>query len=155
MSLTALSQREAQEIKLVFDLVDQNTDGFISSQEIGVALRGLGCLLTEADLGELRIEITKNYGDRVSFEDFSRIYSLKRQDSLNEDTVLEFFNTFDRNKDGFIDIAELKSMLLNLGEPMTEAEVIQVMQDFDKNQDGRLSIAEFARNLTRKDLSLR
>jgi Ca2+-binding EF-hand superfamily protein len=151
--MASLNPRESYEVRQVFSLVDADADGFITPTEIGLALRGLGCLLTEADLGELRIEITKTYNGRISFDDFARIYALKRQDSLGNDNVEEFFRAFDRNKDGFIDIAELKSMLMNMGEPMSEAEVSQVMLDFDKSQDGRLNIEEFARMLTERELT--
>jgi Ca2+-binding EF-hand superfamily protein len=152
--MASLNPRESYEARQIFALVDADADGFITPSEIGLALRGLGCLLTEADLGELRVEITRTYNDRISFDDFARIYALKRQDSLSNDNVEEFFRAFDRNKDGFIDISELKSMLMNLGEPMSEAEVSQVMLDFDKSQDGRLNIEEFARMLKERELNL-
>lgn len=148
-----LSPKELQELKLVFDLVDSNSTGFITSQDIGFGLRSLGCLLTEADLGELRVEISRNYNDKLSLEDFARIYALKRQDSLSEGTLLEFLRTFDRKQDGFIDSSEFKSLLQTLGERMSDEE-IQAIEDFDKNREGRLNIAELARALTEKGQQL-
>lgn len=54
-----------------------------------------------------------------------------------------FFIRYDNDRDKTIDVTELKSLLTDLGEPMSTNEVRRVIQQYDTNKDGRLSFDEF------------
>lgn len=43
-----------------------------------------------------------------------------------------------RNADGYIDLDELKRMLDNTGEVITEDDIEELMKDGDKNNDGKI-----------------
>ena len=48
------------------------------------------------------------------------------------------FAMFDKDKNGFVDINELKYALTHLGEKLTQKEVERMFKDVDVNKDGKL-----------------
>ena len=60
---------------------------------------------------------------------------------MNGDTneeIQEAFRVFDRDGDGFISAAELKHVMNNLGEKLTDEEVDQMIIDADRDGDGKI-----------------
>lgn len=53
------------------------------------------------------------------------------------------FDYFDRDKDGFITIQELKGLLHSLGRKTEEAHVKQYIDELDQNGDGRVDFEEY------------
>ncbi|XP_050530939.1 EF-hand domain-containing protein D2 homolog [Daktulosphaira vitifoliae] len=53
------------------------------------------------------------------------------------------FSRFDTNNDGYLDIDELKSMMMLRGVPWTHSAIIRLIQDADEDSDGKLSFREF------------
>ena len=65
-----------------------------------------------------------------------------------EDTVeslTEAFKVFDSSGDGAISHDEMKQLLINVGEPVTDADVESILKEVDKDGDGDVSFEEFAR----------
>ena len=62
---------------------------------------------------------------------------------LSKDEVLNLFNETDLNKDGYLDLMELKGMLIDKGENLNPDEIHALLRDFDYNRDSRLSLDEF------------
>lgn len=54
----------------------------------------------------------------------------------NEDVIRETFRFFDKNGDGVITARELKMVLLNLGEKMTDDEINEMIMEADTSGDG-------------------
>ena len=52
--------------------------------------------------------------------------------------ILKAFMIFDHNCDGQIDVEELMSVLVNIGEPLTKEEATKMLAVADLNQDGKL-----------------
>lgn len=51
---------------------------------------------------------------------------------------LQAFRMFDKDGDGFIDAMELRHLLTNLGEKLTEEEVDEMIREVDVDGDGRV-----------------
>ena len=49
------------------------------------------------------------------------------------------FRVFDKNKDGYITVDELREALTTMGECMSPDEVDEIFQEADVNHDGKLS----------------
>ena len=54
------------------------------------------------------------------------------------------FDSFDKDKSGFIDIDELKNVSKELGKPLDAAELDDCMKDLDLNKDNKISFDEFS-----------
>lgn len=55
-----------------------------------------------------------------------------------------------RNADGYIDLDELKLMLLATGENITEDDIEELMKDGDKNNDGKIDYDSRCLNLVKR-----
>ena len=54
--------------------------------------------------------------------------------------ILLLFKVFDKNGDGMIDAEELKDIMANFGEKMSEDEIMDMIKAVDVNQDGKIDI---------------
>ena len=60
------------------------------------------------------------------------------------------FHMFDRNKDGYVDAKELKSLLTTMGERLTDAELAEFMREADMDGDAKLNYEEFVKMMLSK-----
>jgi len=60
------------------------------------------------------------------------------------------FHMFDRNKDGYVDAKELKSLLTTMGERLTQEELEEFMRLADMDGDCKLDYEEFAKVMLRR-----
>ena len=62
---------------------------------------------------------------------------------FSEDSIQKAFNLFDLDKNGYIGVAELKHILILMGELVTDEEVDMMISMLDLNGDGQVSFLEF------------
>ena len=60
------------------------------------------------------------------------------------------FQMFDKDKSGYIDAKEIRTVTTTLGEKLTDKEVEEFMQEADIDGDGRLSYNEFVNMMLQK-----
>lgn len=65
------------------------------------------------------------------------------KDTDREEEIRQAFKVFDRDGDGYITIAELRLVMANLGEKLTNEELDAMMNEADKNNDGKIDFPEF------------
>ena len=61
------------------------------------------------------------------------------RESDSEDELKQAFKIFDRDKNGYISASELKYVMANLGEKLTDEEVEEMIREADLDGDGRIS----------------
>lgn len=60
---------------------------------------------------------------------------------------MEAFRVFDKERTGFISKAELKNIIMNLGETMAEEEAEELLQEAEVNADGNVDYMSFVKGL--------
>ena len=63
---------------------------------------------------------------------------MARQQCLSPAELEQAFRMFDRDHDGFIDARELRHLLTNLGEKLTDQEVDEMIREVDVDGDGKV-----------------
>ena len=58
------------------------------------------------------------------------------------------FKIFDRDGNGFISAGELRHVLNNLDEPVTDDEANEIIEEADTDGDGQINYEEFVRMIT-------
>jgi calmodulin len=67
----------------------------------------------------------------------------KRQASQSADEIIAAFKVFDKNDTGRISIAELRHIMTNLGEKLTDEEVDEMLKEADADGDGTCDYVKF------------
>lgn len=142
------------EMKRVFDTYDENGDGYICKSELERFMRKLDVDVSEEEILYMIDSVDVNRDGCVDFEEFLELHtSLAERDQEgcgaeqhDEDAeLLEAFQVFDRNQDGFISETELQTVLRNLGiNPGVKVQDCQRMiSAVDRNNDGQVDFSEF------------
>jgi len=74
----------------------------------------------------------------IDFHEFMTMMSRKSEDPDSEEEIREAFRVFDRDGNGFISPDELRHVMLNLGEKLTDEEVEEMIREADLNGDGQV-----------------
>jgi Ca2+-binding EF-hand superfamily protein len=67
---------------------------------------------------------------------------------FTDEEILEAFRAFDLDKNNFIGAAEIRHILINIGEQVTDEEVDEMIRMVDKDGDGQVSWEEFYEMVT-------
>ncbi|ELW47266.1 Calmodulin [Tupaia chinensis] len=63
----------------------------------------------------------------------------KMKDTDSEEEIREAFRVFDKDGNGYISAAELRHVMTNLGEKLTDEEVDEMIREADIDGDGQLT----------------
>ena len=67
----------------------------------------------------------------------------KVKDEDSEEEIREAFRVFDKDGNGVISPAELRHVLGNIGEKLTDDEIDEIMRDADEDGDELINYEEF------------
>ncbi|KAI0234487.1 Calmodulin [Lamellibrachia satsuma] len=144
-----LRQDQIDECKECFTLFDKNGDGRISVNELGTVVRSLGMNPTETEVREVsRSTLRDNYfGFPELLQVMAKFVSNPRD---SEDEIREAFRVFDRDGNGYISAVELRHVMTNLGEKLTDDEVDELIREIDVDNDGQVNYEEVVRLMCAK-----
>eukprot|EP00761_Pharyngomonas_kirbyi_P012246 gb/GECH01012273.1/.p1 GENE.gb/GECH01012273.1/~~gb/GECH01012273.1/.p1 ORF type:complete len:150 (+),score=55.25 gb/GECH01012273.1/:1-450(+) len=138
-----LTEDQIAEFKEAFSLFDRDGDGTITTKELGTVMRSLGLNPTEAELQDMVNEVDIDGNGLIEFSEFLNLMVRKMKDSDSEEDIKEAFKIFDSDGNGYISATELRHVLTNLGEKLTEDEVDDMIKEADANGDGQIDYEEF------------
>eukprot|EP00999_Lentomonas_sp_LEN2_P001449 NODE_2490_length_559_cov_73.099537_g2440_i0.p1 GENE.NODE_2490_length_559_cov_73.099537_g2440_i0~~NODE_2490_length_559_cov_73.099537_g2440_i0.p1 ORF type:complete len:145 (-),score=38.80 NODE_2490_length_559_cov_73.099537_g2440_i0:47-481(-) len=139
MTITDEEAREA------FNLFDKKGDGTILATDVGDVLRAVGQNPFESDIKEMIEPYAK--AKYVTFEQYLKIQN--RKDGFkphgNEEEFIQAFKVFDHDGNGLISAGELRYVLTNLGERLTDRQVDELIRVVEQDKDGSLYYADFVK----------
>merc|ERR1711936_995988 len=113
------------EFKEAFDEFDTDKSGTISPEELLGVLRAMGQNPTEDELLNLVLEVDIDGNGTIEFDEFLSMMKKKASEVDEEADLREAFKIFDRDKDGYISMKELKKVASMLGTMLTKEELDQ------------------------------
>eukprot|EP01016_Furgasonia_blochmanni_P006090 TRINITY_DN1242_c0_g1_i3.p2 TRINITY_DN1242_c0_g1~~TRINITY_DN1242_c0_g1_i3.p2 ORF type:complete len:218 (-),score=95.73 TRINITY_DN1242_c0_g1_i3:180-833(-) len=149
-----LTEEQIAEFKEAFALFDKDGDGTITTKELGTVMRSLGQNPTEAELQDMINEVDIDGNGTIDFPEFLSLMARKMKDTDTEEELIEAFKVFDRDGNGLISAAELRHVMTNLGEKLTDEEVDEMIREADLDGDGHINYEEFVRMMMAKQILL-
>ena len=98
----------------------------------------------------LRKQIDADGSGTIDFPEFLTMMARKMKDTDSEEEILEAFKVFDKDGNGFISAAELRHIMTNLGEKLTDEEVDEMIREADIDGDGQINYEEFVKMMMSK-----
>ena len=74
--------------------------------------------------------------DTIEFNEFLQMMSKQQLKVLSQDSLKDAFSIFDKDDDGLISVEELRSIMKNLGDKMSDDELDEMIDAADVNHDG-------------------
>jgi len=143
-----ISEDKILQFKKAFSSFDKNNSGTIKSKSLGNVLRTLGMNPTEAELQDMINEVDKDGTGLLMFPNFLYMMAKKENDEEAEEEIREAFKVFDGDGNGFISRVELRHVMMNLGEKISEEECDAMVEEADVDGDGSINYEEFYAMMT-------
>ena len=116
-----------------FNIVrNEDSSGTISTLELLHVLRAMGQNPSEEELNGIVMEIDIDGSGTIDFDEFVALMKDKALEVDVDSDIREAFRMFDRNKDGYIDMAELSKMFAVVGGLFSRDEMEEFMSEADK-----------------------
>ncbi|XP_052103935.1 neo-calmodulin-like isoform X2 [Mytilus californianus] len=144
--MTTNSERSAKvvsDFKEVFELFDKDGDGTITIKELDTVMRSLGQNPTENEVKEMVQKVDKDGNGTIEFPEFLQMATDMMKSVDLADEVRDAFRLFDKNGDGYVTAPELKTILSNNGEKISDEELDAMVKDADVDGDGKINYEEF------------
>merc|ERR1712224_374419 len=122
------TEEQINDFKETFSSFDKDTDGTITTKELGTVMRSLGYNLAEAELQDILNEADTNGNGTVEFPEFLTMMASKMKDKDSEEQIKEEFHIFDIDGNGFISAAEFGHVMTNLREKLTDEQVDEMIR---------------------------
>uniref|UniRef100_A0A2K6QHQ0 EF-hand domain-containing protein n=1 Tax=Rhinopithecus roxellana TaxID=61622 RepID=A0A2K6QHQ0_RHIRO len=132
-----LTEEQIAEFKEAFSLFDKDGDGTITTKELGAVMTSLGQNPTEAELQDMIID----------FCEFLTMMARKIKATDSEEEIREAFS---KDGNGSVSAAELRHVMTNLGEKLTDEEVDETIREADTDGDGQVNYEEFVQMMSAK-----
>merc|ERR1719297_201644 len=138
-----LSKEELQQLRAAFKFFDKDGNGTVEPEEISEVMKVLGVNLTLEELTDIMSNLDENGDGVMDFNEF--VMMMDRRMSINSQRaeIEQTFKVFDKNGDGKITFDELKEVLTQLGENVTDKDVADMIKEADTNGDGVIDFEEF------------
>lgn len=120
-----------------------NSKGVLAVRDLGKLLRKVGENPSQAEVQALANQVDKDGTGIIRFPAFLDLMATKVDSLVAEGEIREAFRVFDIDGNGFVTRTELKHVMMNLGEKMTEEEVYSMVEEADIDGDGQINYEEF------------
>ncbi|XP_060063078.1 uncharacterized protein LOC132543580 [Ylistrum balloti] len=140
---TQVPELQVVEMKEVFSLLDKDCDGLIPVEHLGPVLRSMGLNPTEESVKAAGEEFKSRENRSLNFDECLKIATeLMQEPDETEESLREAFQAFDKERIGWMDSADLRQIMINLGERLTEEEASELIEDAN-GLDGHVKYGDF------------
>ncbi|OMJ80204.1 hypothetical protein SteCoe_19613 [Stentor coeruleus] len=137
-----ISQEQVLEIKRAFDLFDVDRKGIIDTEELRDAMEDQGFKRKNPTVFKLFCQLDLERKEKIDFIAFFNMLT-ERNETSSEDEIKKFFDLFDREGLGYIEIKNLKNVVKDLGESLDDEDIVDLIRKSDLDGDGKVTYQDF------------
>jgi len=104
-------------------------EGTITTNHLGTLMRSLGQNPTDAELQDMINEVDADGNGTIDFPEFLSLQARKMKDTDTEEELIDAFKVFDKDGSGLISVDELRHVMTNLGEKLTDEELDEMFAE--------------------------
>ena len=140
-----MTPEQKEDFKEAFALFDKDGDGTISTRELVVVMRSIGLTPTLDEIQKMMDEIVPKNGGSIGFDGFMELMAKKIRETEVQDELKEAFKTFDRDGKGFYTVQDLRAMVYQYGERMSDEDIKKMFMEQDSNKNRQITYYEFVK----------
>jgi calmodulin len=140
-----LTDGQVASAKECFKSFDKRGEDQVRVGDIAAAMKKLGHNIKPDWLESMSDEIDTEGTGYISFDEFLVIVQKKMQQDEDERELKEIFRVLDKEKRGEVNTSELRWILKNLGDDLTEDDIDDMIADVDTDGSGWVDYEEFAK----------
>tara|TARA_B100001142_G_scaffold297824_1_gene320473 strand:+ start:26 stop:367 length:342 start_codon:yes stop_codon:yes gene_type:complete len=110
----------------------------------------IGQCPSKNELIDMINEVDADGDSVIDLPEFLTMMARKLKDTDSEEEIVEAFKVFDKDGNGYISHAELRHVMTNLGEKLTDEEVEDMVGEADVDKDNMISYEEFVKMMMSK-----
>ncbi|KAG8343153.1 EF hand EF hand domain [Trypanosoma vivax] len=145
----SLSEAQRELLSLQFLILDKNSDGRITSDQLGPLLRCWGFCPTDTEVrAAVNLLDPEGTGFISKQQALEMAESMKQQkQQTTEVHVREALQVLDTDGDGFLSTSELRHILMNLGVRLSTEETDEIIADAYVDEQQQINTDDFAKLL--------
>merc|ERR1712150_101318 len=146
--MATMSEEVLEDVKERFDMYDKKGDGKVEAHQLVDVLRA-------CDLNPLTSEVEKIIKDsdlankRVDVETFCGIYEQIKNapGQATFEDMMEAFKTFDRDNAGSLSSGQLRQLLVNIGDTLSEPHADLIVKKYEDQDTGMIFYQDMLKSL--------
>jgi len=143
MSEFKITQKMLDDAQQAFSLFDKKGNGTVSTKELEKVFKTLSLKVEDDKLKDWCDEADEEATGTLSWEQFRPIYECKVREDEDERELREAFRVLDKGNKGVIPVADLRWLLQELGDELTEDEIEDMITETDTDGSGTVDYDEF------------
>eukprot|EP00004_Rigifila_ramosa_P006549 TRINITY_DN1734_c1_g1_i1.p1 TRINITY_DN1734_c1_g1~~TRINITY_DN1734_c1_g1_i1.p1 ORF type:complete len:168 (-),score=52.91 TRINITY_DN1734_c1_g1_i1:260-742(-) len=141
------TEQDIADYKEAFLIFDKDKDGKINAKELREVLISLKLEATDKVVRDMINAATEDdpySSGTITFDQFTSMAKKKFLHTMTDEQVIkEVFRLFDASDKGYITSQELRKVMAEFGQKLTDKEAQQMLVDADKDKDGKLTYGDF------------
>ena len=133
----------ASEIKEIFMLFDKNSDGFVHTKELGTVVRAINLNPTESEINEMERKVDRDSTGQFNLQSLENLIRERGKDTDTLDDIINAIKVFDQDNDGKIPVEEFKSVMMKMGDRMSETEIMEIISDSELINNNYIQVVDF------------
>merc|ERR1719410_1847432 len=147
----SLSEAQIAELRAAFVKFDKDSDGHISTNELGSLLRSLGHNPKQREVENMINEVDVDGNGTIDFTELLSLMAVRNTGGDSQDELLEAFRSFDVEGHGSISEEHFRKVMTTLGEKLSHEEVSAIVDQIRYARsvytDGTINYIEFTKLL--------
>jgi len=149
-----LPKEQVEMLKKVFDTFDREKQGFITADTVAGMLSMMGLKFNSKQLMEVIEEIDEDGSGQIEFDEFLILAKKFMTEDEEEDSgelekeLKEAFRLYDKEGNGYITTAILKSILSELDSSLSNEDLDGMIEEIDEDGSGTVDFDEFMEMMT-------
>jgi len=149
-----LPKEQVEMLKKVFETFDKEKQGFITAEMVSAMLGMMGLKFNHKELMEVIEEIDEDGSGQIEFDEFLILAKKFMTEDEEEDSgelekeLKEAFRLYDKEGNGYITTAVLKTILAEIDSSLSNEELDGIIEEVDEDGSGTVDFDEFMEMMT-------
>mgnify|MGYP001242073131 FL=1 len=145
-----LDGEQLEEVREAFNLFDTDGSGSIEVKELKAAMRALGFQVKKAEIRKMVADVDKDENGSIEFDEFVDMMTSRMANRDSKEEVMKVFRLFTDEGSDYITFRNLKRVVTELNEGLSDDEMMEMIDEADRNNDGKIDFEEFFRVMKKR-----